>query len=287
MGFFRVRRSFKLGPFGRVYLGKKGASLSVGVRGAHVNLGSRGTKMTVGLPGSGISYTTRLGNGASPGSGSHVQQYSLPQPTASSNTGIGCLKVLLLLCALGFVGGVAKESPGAAAVVLVMFVATWVFVSRTIKKGREARARQVQEAQQAEQQRQHAAYQAEQQRQYAAYQAEQERLAVLKAREDAERARLGAEAAAEEERRRRERWDAFVAKYGEADAQRVWAGRPWIGCKSGMLIDALGPPADIDEKVLKTKTKHTYKYKPMGVNRYGLRVYLDDGVVVGWDDKSD
>jgi hypothetical protein len=278
MGFFRVRRSFKLGPIGRVYLGKKGASLSVGVRGAHVNVGNRGTRMTVGIPGSGISYTARLGSGGAP----MEQQYPVPQ-AARSKSGIGCLKAIVILVALGFIGGIAKDSPVAAVVVMIMLIGAWIFVSRTIKKGREARRRHALEAQQAE----YVVYQAEQQRQYAVYQAEQERLAVVKAREDAERARLSAEMAAEEEQRRRERWDAFVAKYGEADAQRVWAGRPWVGCTYGMLIDAMGPPVDIDEKVMKTKTKHTYKYKPTGVNRYALRVYLDDGVVTGWDDKSD
>jgi len=41
----------------------------------------------------------------------------------------------------------------------------------------------------------------------------------------------------------------------------------------------------IDEKVLKSKTKQTWKYQPTGVNRYALRIHLDDEIVVGWDDK--
>jgi Protein of unknown function (DUF4236) len=39
-------------------LGKRSASVSVGVRGAHVTLGGpQGTRTTVGLPGTGLSYT--------------------------------------------------------------------------------------------------------------------------------------------------------------------------------------------------------------------------------------
>jgi len=31
-----------------------------------------------------------------------------------------------------------------------------------------------------------------------------------------------------------------------------------------MLVEALGRPVDVDEKVLKTKSRHIYKYRPMG-----------------------
>lgn len=58
---FRFRRSIRLGKGLRVNLSKSGASLSVGGRGATVNFGRRGTRGTVGIPGSGVSYSTRLG----------------------------------------------------------------------------------------------------------------------------------------------------------------------------------------------------------------------------------
>jgi hypothetical protein len=45
----------------RVNLSKSGASLSVGVRGAHLTLGKR-SRVTVGLPGSGLSWTQSLGH---------------------------------------------------------------------------------------------------------------------------------------------------------------------------------------------------------------------------------
>ena len=58
MGFFRFHRSFRLMPGVRLNLGKRSASVSVGMRGAHVTLGGpQGTRTTVGLPGSGLSNT--------------------------------------------------------------------------------------------------------------------------------------------------------------------------------------------------------------------------------------
>jgi hypothetical protein len=52
-----------------------------------------------------------------------------------------------------------------------------------------------------------------------------------------------------------------------------------------MLMAMLGPPAETNEQILKTKTKNVYKYFPTSPNRFNLRITLDDGVVVKWDDK--
>lgn len=58
MGFWRFRRSFRVLPGLRLNLGKRSASVSVGVRGAHVPFGGpQGTRTTVGILGNGISYT--------------------------------------------------------------------------------------------------------------------------------------------------------------------------------------------------------------------------------------
>jgi hypothetical protein len=53
-----------------------------------------------------------------------------------------------------------------------------------------------------------------------------------------------------------------------------------------MMIEALGQPVHVDERVLKTKTVHTFKYRPLGKNRFGLRISLENGVVKGWDEKT-
>jgi hypothetical protein len=57
----RFRRSIRLGKFLRINLSKTGASLSAGRPGATVNFGPKGKKLTVGLPGTGLSYSTKIG----------------------------------------------------------------------------------------------------------------------------------------------------------------------------------------------------------------------------------
>jgi hypothetical protein len=58
---FRFRKTAGLGRLARVNFSKSGASLSIGRRGASINLSPRyGTRATVGIPGSGVSYTTKL-----------------------------------------------------------------------------------------------------------------------------------------------------------------------------------------------------------------------------------
>jgi hypothetical protein len=104
-------------------------------------------------------------------------------------------------------------------------------------------------------------------------------LAAVKAAADEARARDEAERAA--------RWQRLRTQYGEAVALKILEGRIWVGCPAAICREIHGQPADIDEKVMKTKVKHTYKYRPMGGNRYGFRVFVEDGTVVGWEDKDD
>lgn len=59
----------------------------------------------------------------------------------------------------------------------------------------------------------------------------------------------------------------------------------WRGQTAAQLMDSLGEPLDIDQKVMKTKVREVWKYEQTGKNRYGLKITLEDGVVVGWDQK--
>ncbi len=59
----RFRKSLRISPGVRLNLSKSGVSWSLGRRGAVVNVGSKGARATVGLPGTGISYSRRLGVG--------------------------------------------------------------------------------------------------------------------------------------------------------------------------------------------------------------------------------
>ena len=60
MGFFRFSRRIKILPGVSINLSKSGVSASVGPRGAKINIGKRGVRANVGLPGTGMSYSTKI-----------------------------------------------------------------------------------------------------------------------------------------------------------------------------------------------------------------------------------
>lgn len=79
----------------------------------------------------------------------------------------------------------------------------------------------------------------------------------------------------------------LLAKYKDpAIVDKIMCRMFWQGQTCEQLLDSLGRPADTDQKVLKTKTKEIWKYNPTGRNRFGLRLTVEDGVVVGWDQKD-
>lgn len=78
----------------------------------------------------------------------------------------------------------------------------------------------------------------------------------------------------------------LMAKYGNAHiVDKLMKRMFWQGQSAEQLVDSLGRPIDIDQKVLKTKTKEIWKYNRTGKGRYALRITLEDGEVVGWDQK--
>ncbi len=62
---FRFRNSIRIAPGIRLNLGKNGVSVSAGVKGATITAGSNGVYGNLGLPGTGLSYRTRLNKSAS------------------------------------------------------------------------------------------------------------------------------------------------------------------------------------------------------------------------------
>jgi len=58
----RFSKRISLGKFLRLNISKSGVGVTVGPRGANITLGPRGTHATVGLPGSGLSYTQKIGD---------------------------------------------------------------------------------------------------------------------------------------------------------------------------------------------------------------------------------
>jgi|SRR5208283_203981 len=72
----------------------------------------------------------------------------------------------------------------------------------------------------------------------------------------------------------------------EAIVHRIIRHLFWEGQTSEQLVDSLGNPASVDHKMLKTRKREIWKYDRQGVNRYALRITLDEDTVVGWDQKS-
>lgn len=88
--------------------------------------------------------------------------------------------------------------------------------------------------------------------------------------------------------RRALRRRSLMQKYGDPQlVARIINSEVWQGQTEEQLRDALGRPADVDEQVMKTKTKRVWKYGRSGKNRYRLRITLENGSVIGWDEKGD
>lgn len=85
------------------------------------------------------------------------------------------------------------------------------------------------------------------------------------------------------EKQRREK---IYQKYGHTEiAEKILNKTIWVSETDEQLKDSLGKPIDIDETVLKTKRKEVWKYYRKGANRFGLKIILENNVVVGWDEK--
>ena len=78
----------------------------------------------------------------------------------------------------------------------------------------------------------------------------------------------------------------LFAKYNDdVIVDRIMSGTIWQGMSDEQLIDSWGSPAARDNKVYKTKTAQTFKYHQTGRNRFGSRVKVENGIVVGWEQK--
>jgi len=79
----------------------------------------------------------------------------------------------------------------------------------------------------------------------------------------------------------------LMAKYHDPQiVDKIMRQVFWVGQSQEQLLDSLGPPADTDQKVMKTKVKEIWKYNQTGVNRFGLRITIEDKIVLGWDQKD-
>lgn len=93
--------------------------------------------------------------------------------------------------------------------------------------------------------------------------------------------------AALKKKRLAERRAYLMSKYQDPlTVDRIMSKTMWQGQTEEQLADSLGGPVDIDQKVMKNKVRETWKYRQQGANRYGLRITLENGIVVGWDQKG-
>src|SRR5258708_3464788 len=90
-----------------------------------------------------------------------------------------------------------------------------------------------------------------------------------------------------EKKKRAQLRSALMAKYDdEMVVDRIMARKRWQDMTKENLIDSWGEPVDIDQRLYKSKVKESFKYNKTGQNRFRNRVYLENDVVVGWDDHS-
>ncbi len=79
---------------------------------------------------------------------------------------------------------------------------------------------------------------------------------------------------------------ALMLKYQNSELVEKLMERSFFEGQTGeQLIDSLGSPEEVDVKNLKTKKKEIWKYNHKAGNRYGLRITLDNDVVVKIDQK--
>jgi hypothetical protein len=78
----------------------------------------------------------------------------------------------------------------------------------------------------------------------------------------------------------------LTTKYGDTQVvEAIMAQKIWQGMSEDQLIESWGTPEDIDRKTFKAKRSQTYKYVTTGKNRFANRVFLENGIVVGWEQK--
>lgn len=87
--------------------------------------------------------------------------------------------------------------------------------------------------------------------------------------------------------KKRKRLEYLRSKYPDEEVvQKIFNGIIWQGQSETQLEDSLGSPVAIDSAALKTKTREIWKYHQRGANRFGLRITVENGYVVGWDKKA-
>ena len=84
----------------------------------------------------------------------------------------------------------------------------------------------------------------------------------------------------------KQRRDQLLRKYGDKDVvEKIMNRLVWQGMSEDQLIDSWGAPVARDQKIYKPKVSETFKYNHKSRNRFGSRVWVENGIVVGWEQK--
>ena len=88
-------------------------------------------------------------------------------------------------------------------------------------------------------------------------------------------------------RQREQRRAYLLTKYGDpAIVEWIMRRLYWQGQTAQQLVDSIGLPIAVDNALLKTRKREVWKYHQTGVNRFQLRLTLENDIVVGWDQKA-
>lgn len=244
---FRFRKRIKIAPGININLSKSGISTSLGTRGATVNIGKKGARATVGLPGTGLSYQTKLGARSNKGAPKAAVQTpgleapstlpevwrSLQSSSLTEGDGLGCLLHAMMLSAIFILPPMLAHTSDALAVLAFAGVlVAWVFIARWRKREW------------------------------------QRRIDVFDAEKRIELDRI---------------WRTLVEKFDEETARRVLDSELRIGDSREVVEAIFGEPEDVSERVMKSKTRHVLKYGRLNARSFAMKITLEDDVVVGWD----
>lgn len=82
------------------------------------------------------------------------------------------------------------------------------------------------------------------------------------------------------------RKSALLKKYGDPETvNRILKKIIWVGQTSVQLQDSLGVPKDVDESVYMMRREQVWTYRARKGSSCGLRVRMEDGIVIGWEDR--
>lgn len=87
----------------------------------------------------------------------------------------------------------------------------------------------------------------------------------------------------DQKKQKEEKLKRLTDKYSSEEiAKKIVNQEIWQGQSKEQLVESLGDPEAVDEKVLKTKKKEIFKYQRQGQNRFGVKITLENDQVVGW-----